>query len=263
MNLRLFPLLLFAATSLLTLKAFDMVFSGEALLSGASLALAEEKKSEKPAEKPVVANTAKPADAPPAAEEQKRRSLLEAPPPERPKENIVIPKGEESADTALGERLGEKRRTLDERAKELDLRESLLKAAEKKLDDRMAEVKQIEAKIDGQAKAKEEQVGLQIKNLVQMYETMKPKQAAAIFDKLDINVMIEVASRMKPQMTSQVLANMSTDAAQKLTSELARRSLQSDMPVALSAPGAAGIKPQTLGGSKELPRIDNPPQKPN
>jgi flagellar motility protein MotE (MotC chaperone) len=262
MNLRLFPLLLFAATSLLTLKAFDMVFSGEALLSGATEVRAEEKKpeeksAEKAAEKPATTETAKP------AEEQKRRSLLEAPPAERPKENIVLPKGEESAETALGERLGEKRRTLEDRTKELELRESLLKAAEKKLDDRMVEVKQIEAKIDEQGKVREEQTGLQIKSLVLMYETMKAKQAAAIFDKLDLNVMVEVASRMKPQMTAQVLANMTPDSAQKLTTELARRSLAPDAPIALSARGSVGPKLQPVGNPKELPRIDSPPPKQN
>jgi flagellar motility protein MotE (MotC chaperone) len=259
MNIRLFPIVLFAATSLLTLKAFDMVFSGEALLSGALPVRAEE---QKPGEKTAAVEPAKPADAP-AGEEQKRRSLLEAPPPERPQEKIVLPKGEESAETALSERLGEKRRTLEDRAKELDLRESLLKAAEKKLDERMAELKKIEARIDEQARAKEEQAGLQIKSLVMMYETMKAKQAAAIFDKLDLNIMIEVASRMKPQVTAQVLANMTPESAQKLTAELARRSLAPDAPIQLSAPGTPGLKPQATGNIKELPRIDNPPPKQN
>jgi flagellar motility protein MotE (MotC chaperone) len=255
MKLRLIPLLLFAATSLLTLKAFDMVFSGEALLSGATSAQAEEKKQET---KTAAAEPAKTAAEVP--KDEKPHSLLEGTGNDRPKEKITLPQGEESAEAALGERLGEKRRALEDRTKEMDLRENLLKTAEKKLDERMAELKKLEAQLDEQAKVKEEQAGLQIKSLVLMYETMKPKEAAAIFDKLDMNVMIEVASRMKPQVTSAVLAKMTIDTAQKLTTELARRSLAADTPVQLSASGG---KPQAFGNTKELPRIDNPPPKQN
>jgi flagellar motility protein MotE (MotC chaperone) len=57
-----------------------------------------------------------------------------------------------------------------------------------------------------------------------MYENMKPKDAGRIFDRLDMSVLIEVASRIKPQKMSDILAQMSAEAAEKLTVELARRS---------------------------------------
>ncbi len=255
MNLRLFPLLLFAITSLLTLKAFDMVFSGEALFHGTASAQAEDKPAvpaaaAKPEEKPS-------AEKPAAAEDEpKRRSLLDAVPVERPKEKISLPPGEGSAETLLNERLGEKRRSLEERDKELDLRESLLKMAEKKLEGRLGELKQTEAKLEEANKTKEEQSGLKIKNLVLMYETMKPKEAAAIFDKLDMAILIEVASRMNPRVTALVMAKMSPDAAQKLTAEMTRRSLA---PPQEAMPGAN--KPQTPENPKELQRIDKAPAK--
>ena len=57
-----------------------------------------------------------------------------------------------------------------------------------------------------------------------MYETMKPKDAAKIFDRLDIRVLIEVASQIKPQRMSEIMAQMSPEAAERLTVELAARS---------------------------------------
>ncbi len=57
-----------------------------------------------------------------------------------------------------------------------------------------------------------------------MYENMKPKDAGRIFDRLDMSVLIEVASRIKPQKMADILAQMSGEAAEKLTVELARRS---------------------------------------
>ena len=57
-----------------------------------------------------------------------------------------------------------------------------------------------------------------------MYETMKPKEAAKIFDRLDIKVLLEVASQIKPQRMSEIMAQMTPEAAERLTVELAARS---------------------------------------
>jgi flagellar motility protein MotE (MotC chaperone) len=57
-----------------------------------------------------------------------------------------------------------------------------------------------------------------------MYETMKPKDAAKIFDRLDLKVLIEVASQIKPQQMAAILAQMSPETAERLTVELASRS---------------------------------------
>jgi flagellar motility protein MotE (MotC chaperone) len=56
-----------------------------------------------------------------------------------------------------------------------------------------------------------------------MYETMKPKDAAKIFDRLDSKVLFDVVSQIKPQIMAAILAQMSADAAERLTVELAAR----------------------------------------
>ena len=56
-----------------------------------------------------------------------------------------------------------------------------------------------------------------------MYENMKPKDAAKIFDRLDIRVLIEVANQINPRRMSDILAQMSPEAAERLTVELANR----------------------------------------
>ena len=105
------------------------------------------------------------------------------------------------------ERLQERRQELDARARELDLRESMLKAAEKKLETQAA----VEARprrpraaaagggCGQRPSARTSAENARFKSVVTMYETMKPKEAAKIFDRLDIRVLIEVASQIKPQ----------------------------------------------------------------
>jgi flagellar motility protein MotE (MotC chaperone) len=126
-----------------------------------------------------------------------------------------------AGERALLERLQERRQELDARARELDLRESLIKAAEKKLETQAATQEAEKNGPNGQRK--EENDNARFKGVVTMYETMKPKEAAKIFDRLDPKVLIEVASQIKPQRMSEIMAQMSPEAAERLTVEMATR----------------------------------------
>ncbi len=89
------------------------------------------------------------------------------------------PRQASAGERALLGRLQERRQELDSRARELDLRESMLKAAEKKLETQNAAE---EAGGGGwaktgpmaQRKEKEEADNARFKGVVTMYETMKP-----------------------------------------------------------------------------------------
>ena len=135
-----------------------------------------------------------------------------------------------AAERAILERLHERRQELDKRARELDMRESMLKEAEAKLDIRMRELKDIEAQAGAGAKKKEEAEASRFKNLATMYENMKAKDAAKIFDRLDIKVLLDMTSQINPRRMSEILAQMSPDAAERLTVELASRASGTDKP---------------------------------
>ena len=128
------------------------------------------------------------------------------------------------AERAVLERLGERRTELEARAKELELRESVVLAAEKRLEARLGQLKQLEARINDTVRAKDEQEAARIKNLVTMYENMKPKDAARVFDRLDLRILLEVSTQINPRRMSDILAQMSSEAAERLTVELATRS---------------------------------------
>ena len=155
----------------------------------------------------------------------------------RPAETVVsqAPSQVSPSERAVLERLQERRQELETRAREVDIRESLLKAAEKRIETKVDEMKGVESRISAAAQQKEEADNARFKSLVVMYENMKPKDAGRIFDRLDMSVLIEVASRIKPQKMSDILAQMSGEAAEKLTVELARRSGAVGMSAAASA----------------------------
>jgi flagellar motility protein MotE (MotC chaperone) len=63
-----------------------------------------------------------------------------------------------------------------------------------------------------------------------MYENMKPKDAAKIFDRLDLPILVQVTSLMNTRKMSDILGQMSAEAAERLTIELANRAGGNDRP---------------------------------
>ena len=140
--------------------------------------------------------------------------------------SAALPHG---AERAILERLSERRQQLDARARELDIREGLITAAEKRVEARLAELKDVEAHIAAATAKKDQVESARFKDLVAMYENMKARDAAKIFDRLELGVLIEVASRINPRQMADILAQMSPDTAERLTVELASRASLVDM----------------------------------
>ena len=155
----------------------------------------------------------------------------EAPKPAAPE--MMKPEGAMSApeqgqavspsERAILERLQARRQELEARAREIDIRESLLKAAEKRIESRVEELKAVESRISTATDQKNEADATRFKGLVTMYEGMKPKDAAKVFDRLEMSVLLEIASQIAPRKMSDILGLMSAEAAERLTVELAHR----------------------------------------
>lgn len=127
----------------------------------------------------------------------------------------------DSSEAALVGRLSERRAELDKREADIDMRTALLEAAEKRLDERTRELAALEARVAALVDEKQAAEEEGFKAVVSMYEGMKPKDAAKIFDTLSMPVLLKVARAMSPRKMSPILAAMSADPAQKLTTALA------------------------------------------
>jgi flagellar motility protein MotE (MotC chaperone) len=127
------------------------------------------------------------------------------------------------SERAILERLQSRRQELEARARELDIRESLLKATEKRIESKVEELKAVEARVTTATTQKSEADTAHFKGIITMYEGMKPKDAAKVFDRLDMSVLFEIASQIAPRKMSDILGLMSAEAAERLTVEMARR----------------------------------------
>ncbi|HVL74144.1 MAG TPA: hypothetical protein VM434_19905 [Beijerinckiaceae bacterium] len=180
--------------------------------------------------------------------EPEKAPVETAPAPARQPSLEAAPASE--SERALLERLGGRRDELNQRNRELEMRERLLENAERKIEGRINELKSLEDKADEAAAKRADGVAQGLRNLVTMYETMKPKDAARIFDRLQHDVLIPVVLQMNPRKMAEVLAVMSPEAAEKLTVALALRAKGIERPAGAPTPAALRVAPD------ELPSID-------
>jgi flagellar motility protein MotE (MotC chaperone) len=186
-----------------------------------------------------------------AAKKEEPKPVVAAPEVAKSDGVVVYPDQNQpvsASERAILERLQSRRQELEARAREVDIRESLLKAAEKRIESKVEELKAVEARITTATGQKAETDAARFKGIITMYEGMKPKDAAKVFDRLEMSVLFEIASQIAPRKMSDILGLMAPEAAERLTIEMARR---------------AG--PDKSGAVAELPKIEGKmlPQKSN
>jgi flagellar motility protein MotE (MotC chaperone) len=238
-DVHLLPAVIGVAALLFVLKAGGLAFSANAAQTPA------------PAAKPAAA-AAKPAD--PTAAINAAMPIPKADPnaPAAAAEKPSLPPdlvgGVTAAQMDVLTSLSDRRGALDERQRQLELQAGILSASEKRVDQKIAELKAIQTKIEAMLDQRDEKDAAQLDSLVRIYSAMKPKDAARIFDKLDGQVRISVAGKLKPDVMAGILANLPADMAQKLTVELATRYR---MPTGVTVPPLAPVAAPQAGGTPQ------------
>jgi flagellar motility protein MotE (MotC chaperone) len=198
---RLLPVLISAAALLFCAKIADVWFA----IRIAPLAAAQAQTAHEPP-KPSRTAAAETAPAAPGNKRTPRDPMLFSP-----------------QEVEILQSLSQRRDDLDRRAAEVDRHEALLQATEQRIDDKIAKLQQMESTINDAFKKEDQKDDAKIKSLVKIYETMKPKEAARIFEQLDLPVLLEVLDHMKEMKTAPILASMDPTKAKAVTLALAAR----------------------------------------
>lgn len=127
-----------------------------------------------------------------------------------------------SATDAMAAGLRARREALEDRERAIATREALLAVAEQRLAARLAELTALQGRLeqaDVDAREREES---HWRTMAKLYETMRPREAAAVFNELDLPVLVQVVERMNDRKAAPVLGAMLPDRVRQLTVELAR-----------------------------------------
>ncbi len=120
---------------------------------------------------------------------------------------------------ALHDRAGQ----LDAREAALDARDAALRLAGEVIDKRLAELAAAEAELSGTLARADGAMEGDLVRLTAVYETMKPKEAAAIFSAMAPEFAAGFLARMRPDAAAAVLAGMAPDAAYGISVLMAGR----------------------------------------
>lgn len=227
-RLRFLPVLIFLGSLFLTLKVGLIFRDADTLAGGDAFAVAGA----------YAKSTKAPAAVAPAHDQ------AEAPPPRsadaaggKPQHNASATPGADSgsaepkqhADPAFtpGEvevlrQLAKRREQLDARARELDKREAMMRAAESRIDAKVGALKELQERVSASIKTHDAQQDAKLASLVKLYEAMKPKDAAAIFEALDLETLLLVAERMNERKLAPIMAQMRPIKARDVTIQLVK-----------------------------------------
>ena len=219
MQLRLIPIVIFAASSLFVIKTIGFVADDgrKPSTTPTFVEALSAKMFARTASEDVEITGATPEAKPAQPGPSDPSKLAALPNTSQPPAaaSSGMPSGLSPAERALYERLQERRQELDARSRDMELRENLIKAAEQRLEGRIEELKELEGGKGGAT-------GARLKSLIVMYEGMRPKEAARIFDRLEIKALVDIANQMNPRKLSDVLAQMKPEMAERLTLELVK-----------------------------------------
>ena len=208
-SIRLLPITIFCLASLLAVKSAELVRAAGTtqdtapkIVNSAEAATPSESASP-PSPPQAAAPTPSQETAPPLVTDAERGVLLD---------------------------LRQRRQELDARDTALAERESVLTATEQKLTARVAELQALQKKLEVLDVARKDRENTSWQGLVKVYEAMKPRDAATIFNDLEMPVLLQVVDRMKEAKAAPVLAAMQPDKARDLTAKLAQLRTQRDGP---------------------------------
>src|SRR5262249_16093114 len=122
----------------------------------------------------------------------------------------------------LSAELARHRSALDQRERTVGLREAVVQALESRVGEQITrldalkdELKRVAGQVDADEQAR-------IAQLVKVYEAMKAKNAAAIFDPMPIDLLLPIVRGMRETKAAAIVAEMDPGKARALTAVLAR-----------------------------------------
>jgi flagellar motility protein MotE (MotC chaperone) len=224
---RLLPVLALALGLVLTIRVGDM-------WQGLSVGVGTETQAQTD---PAATNAA----APPPAEATPgtQSAATEPPPPEGTAAEGAPAEGEAATaqeappadpldftdeEVEVLQQLAKRREELDLRARQLDEREAMVAAAEQRMEQKMAELRALQTTVEDLLVKRSEAEEAKLQTLVQTYEKMKPKDAAQVFEEMDMDLLRDLVSRMKTSRAAPILALVSPTKVKELTLELAEES---------------------------------------
>lgn len=119
------------------------------------------------------------------------------------------------------QKLVERKKQLDDRESELTRTEEEIVKQKEEIEKRMKELEDMRSKISTVLEDKVKIDEQKVDSLTQMYSSMKPPQAAKVFENMDEDLAVEILGRMKKKNAADVLNLLKPEKAQAISEKYA------------------------------------------
>jgi flagellar motility protein MotE (MotC chaperone) len=226
-RIRIIPLTIAIAALMLGVRVMDMAHIQEA---HAQAEAAPDKKPEAPAAAMAAAPDAKPEDKKPEEKAEAKDGKKEEGKPDKNKNPAVAEIAGETierrytpVEVELLQNLSRRRIELDRWEKNVEIKEATLNATEKRIDDKIGQIETMKKEVSQLLDQYNEKEDAKIRSLVKIYENMKSKDAARIFDEVEMPILLLVVDKMSEKKVAPILADMDPKKAKLITVQLAEQ----------------------------------------
>lgn len=142
---------------------------------------------------------------------------------QKPEEASLLTNSFSEVELDLLKQLTKRREELEQWSNELVNKENILKATESRIDSKIEQLKSLQSELQNLLVQYDRKQDEEIASLVKIYENMKPKDAARIFEEIEIPTLLQVIRRMKEAKVAPILAQMNPEKAKEVTVTRAKR----------------------------------------
>lgn len=119
--------------------------------------------------------------------------------------------------------LKQRREELEGREQELMFKENTIQLTKAQIDERLKTLQLLKDELKIIIKQYDVKEAEKNARLIRIYENMKPKEAARIFEEMQLNVLLEVVEKMRETRLAPILASMEPFKAKEITVALVNR----------------------------------------
>ncbi|NBX03038.1 MAG: hypothetical protein EBR02_03015 [Alphaproteobacteria bacterium] len=217
--MRLIPITIAFAALLFTVKVVD-IFQGTEFLADASLI--SQAGAETPDDTKKAPEAKREGEAAPKGEhapEEKKTGKSNKAVSSTPGE--TVDNRFTKAETELLQNLAKRREELDRWERNIEIKEVTLEATEKRISEKIDKIDAMKKEVAMLLAQYNTQEDTKIRSLVKIYESMKPADAARIFDEIEMPILLLVIDKMSEKKAAPILAQMESRKAKQITVELA------------------------------------------
>lgn len=126
---------------------------------------------------------------------------------------------------ALLKAIRERQAQLDAAEEKINTREQLLRVSKIKIEEQLGSLERAEERLAATLALADQAAENDVQRLTAVYENMKPKEAAEIFETMDINFAAGFLMRMRPDAAAGIMTNLKSEAAYSISVVMAGRNV--------------------------------------